>query len=92
MKKETGRHVRYLRSDNGGEYFSKEFRSYYEKNGFKCHYTVKMIPQQNGVAERMNRTLLEKTRSMRLQSSLLVSFLGDIIILACFLVNRSPQY
>ena len=44
VEKETGRHVKCLRTDNGGEYSSKEFRSYCEENGIKCHYTVRMIP------------------------------------------------
>ena len=51
-----------------------------------------MTPQQNGNVERMNWTLLEKARSMRLQSSLSIIFWGDTITLACFLVNRSPYY
>ena len=45
VEKEIGRHVKFFRSDNGGKYSSKEFRSYYEKNGIKHHYTVKMTPQ-----------------------------------------------
>ena len=74
MKKEIGRHVKCLRSDNEGEYSSKEFKSYYEGNGIKRHYIEKMIPEQNGIAKRMNQILLEKARSMRLQSSLSISF------------------
>ena len=66
VEKETRRHVKCLRSDNGGEYSSKEFRNYCEENRIKRHYTVRMSPQQNGIAERVNRTLLEKARSMRL--------------------------
>ena len=84
--------MKYLQSDNGGKYSSKEFKSYCEENRIKRHYTIKMIPQQNGVSERMNRTLLEKARSMRLQSSLSVSFWGDTITLAYFLINRSLHY
>ena len=80
-----------LRSNNEGEYTSLEFKRYYEKNGIKCHYTVRMTPQQNGVTEKMNRKLMEKARSLRLQTSLPKSFWGDTIIFLCFPVNRSPH-
>ncbi|XP_073109307.1 uncharacterized protein [Elaeis guineensis] len=50
-----------------------------------------MIPQQNGIAERMNRTLMEKARSLRLQASLPKSFWGDAVTFAYFLINRSPH-
>ncbi|XP_038975968.1 uncharacterized protein LOC103698954 isoform X4 [Phoenix dactylifera] len=57
----------------------------------KHYLTVRMTPQQNGVAERMNRTLTEKARSLRLQTSLPKTFWGDAITFFCFLVNRSPN-
>ena len=91
MEKETGKPVKCLRSDNGGEYTSFEFRSYCEENGIKRQFIVKMTPQQNGVSERMNRTLTEKARSLRLQASLPKVFWGDAITFSCFLVNRSPN-
>ena len=45
VKKEMERQVKYLRSDNGGEYTSLKFRKYCEQNGIKRQYTVKKIPQ-----------------------------------------------
>ena len=51
---ESERQVKCLRSNNGGEYTSLEFRRYCEKNGIKYHYIVRMTPQQNGVTERIN--------------------------------------
>ncbi len=59
-----------LRSDNGGEYLSKEFNSYLKSKGIRHELTVPYSPQQNGVAERMNRTLMESTRSMMAHASL----------------------
>ena len=47
-------------------------------------------PQQNGVAERMNRTLTERARSMRLNSGLSEEFWAEAVNMACYLVNRSP--
>ena len=80
VEKKIGKLVKCLRSDNGGEYTSREFKNYYEKNDIKHHYTEKQMSQQNGVAERMNRTLIKKVRSLRLQASLPKSFWGDALI------------
>ena len=60
----TGKPVKILRSDNGGEYTSKEFESYLKENGIIHQLSVPYNPAQNGVAERMNPTIMELTRSM----------------------------
>ena len=51
--------VKVLRSDNGGEYLGNDFKNYLSENGIHHQLTVAYTPQQNGVAERMNRTLTE---------------------------------
>ena len=53
-----------LRTDNGGELCKKEFEELCKKCGIARQKTTPYTPQQNGVAERMNRTLMEKARSM----------------------------
>ncbi len=53
-----------LRTDNGGEYTSQEFQTYLEKEGIEHQFTVPRTPEQNGVAERFNRTVMEAVRSM----------------------------
>ena len=55
------------------------------------HKTVRKNPQQNGVAERMNRTLMEKVRCMGLNAGLPKSFWAETAAYACHLVNRSPS-
>ncbi|KAK8926176.1 hypothetical protein KSP39_PZI018366 [Platanthera zijinensis] len=82
VEKQTGKKVKYLRSDNGGEYTSTEFQNYCNQEGITRHLTIPGTPQQNGVVERMNRTLLERARCMRLFADLPKS---------CYLVNRSPS-
>jgi transposase InsO family protein len=52
VENQTGRKIRVLRSDNGGEYTSKEFEDYCTAVGIKKELTVPYNPQQNGVAER----------------------------------------
>ena len=63
-EKETKATLKTLRTDRGGEFLSHEFRDYCDKNGINRHLTAPYSPQQNGVVERRNRTLLEMTRSL----------------------------
>ncbi|CAL2271856.1 unnamed protein product [Prunus armeniaca] len=51
---QTERKIKYLRSDNGGEYTSNEFTNYCKKEGIIKHFIVKKNPQKNGATERMN--------------------------------------
>ena len=67
---ETGLKLKCLRSDNGGEYCSDEFERYCAMNGIKRQKTVPRNPQQNGVTERMNRTITERARCMRIHAGL----------------------
>ncbi|CAL9009245.1 unnamed protein product, partial [Prunus brigantina] len=60
IERQSGRKIKTLRSDNGGEYKSDPFFKVCQDEGIVRHFTVRETPQQNGVAERMNRTLLEK--------------------------------
>ena len=78
-------------SYNGGEYTSREFQDYCEECGIRRHFSVKETPQQNGMAERMNRILLKKARCMRLQAGLPKEFWVDIVDAVGYLVNRSPH-
>jgi transposase InsO family protein len=58
------RKIKILRSDNGGEYTSKEFVSFCRDAGIKRELTTPYNPQQNGVAERKNRTIMEAMKTM----------------------------
>jgi transposase InsO family protein len=69
VENQTGRKIRVLRSDNGGEYTSKEFSSFCIEAGIKREFIVPYNPQQNGVAERKNRTIIEATKAMILEST-----------------------
>lgn len=91
IEKQTGRQVKRLRTDNGLEFCSDEFNSFCKKEGILRHLTVPGTPQQNGVAERMNRTIMEKVRCMLSNSQLSKSFWAEAAATACFLINRSPS-
>lgn len=80
-----------LRCDRGGEYSSTEFRSFCDGKGIQILFTTGYAPQQNGIAERANRTILDKTRSMLIDSKLDIRFWPHAVKCAAYLINRSPS-
>ena len=64
MENQTEKKIKVLRTDNGGEFCSKEFEEFSKKCGIAWQKTIPYTPQQNGVAERMYKTLMERARSM----------------------------
>eukprot|EP00877_Chromochloris_zofingiensis_P009919 jgi/Chrzof1/5180/Cz15g15040.t1 len=64
LEKQSNNQVKGVRTDNGGEYVNNVMNSYYSSKGIIAQHTVPYSPQQNGKAERLNRTLLDKARSM----------------------------
>ena len=64
VERSTGRKLKTLRTDNGGEYVSVDFETCLKKEGVRHELTVPKSPEQNGVSERVNRTLVEAVRSM----------------------------
>jgi hypothetical protein len=91
VENQLGKRIKCLRSDNGTEYLCKEFESYLEKHGIKHEMTVAYTPEQNGVPERRNRTLVEMARCMMIQSQLSPSFWAEAISTANYLRNRCPS-
>lgn len=85
------RRLKILRTDNGTEYCNNEFKEYLRKNGIRHQLTVEYTPQQNGVAERKNRTLIEMARCMLLQASLPPSYWAEAISTANYIRNRCPS-
>ena len=64
VEKQTGKLIKVLRSDRGGEYLSGKFLGYLKENGIVSQWTPPCIPQLNGVSKRRNRTLLDMVRFM----------------------------
>uniref|UniRef100_A0A0V0HMV8 Putative ovule protein n=1 Tax=Solanum chacoense TaxID=4108 RepID=A0A0V0HMV8_SOLCH len=75
-ERQSGCKLKALRSDNGGEYTSNEFNKYCEDMGIDHKLTVSYSPEQNGVSERKNRTVVEMARCLLLEKKLPQSFLG----------------
>ena len=64
LENQSGLHIKVLRTGRGGEYVSKEFLRFCSENGIHKQFTARYTPQQNGVAERKNRTIMDMARSM----------------------------
>lgn len=89
-KFETGQNIKVLRTDNAKEYLSREFTDLLKSEGIRRQLTVEHTPQQNGTAERANRTLVEMARCMLLQSKLPLSLWAEAINTTNFIRNRCP--
>ncbi|CAH2091010.1 unnamed protein product [Euphydryas editha] len=90
VERQTECMIKCLRSDNGGEYCNAKFINYLSSHGIVHQTTIPYSPQQNGVAERLNRTLVEKARTMLSDSGLGPRFWGEALMTAIYLKNRSP--
>jgi hypothetical protein len=87
----TERKIKVLRSDNGGEYTSRDFSDFCIEAGIKREYTVPYNPQQNGVAKRKNRTIIEATKAMIHYESLPMIMWAEASMTAVYVQNRSPH-
>lgn len=90
MECQKERKIKILRTDNGLEYVETSFDKELEKCGIRREKTMAHTPQQNGVAERMNRTLVEMALCLLLQSGLSLNFWAEAINTAVYLRNRCP--
>ena len=86
----SGEKIGTLKSDQGGEYLSQQFKDYLTAQGIHHEFSAAYTPQQNGVAERMNRTLCESARSMLFHAGLDKKFWAEAINTAAYLRNRIP--
>ena len=91
MENQMGRKVKVLRFNNGGEYTFKEFKDYLASKGIKYQLSIPRQPEQNGVAEGMNRTLTERACSIRLQADMSEIFWAEAVNHANSLVDSQKK-
>jgi transposase InsO family protein len=89
-EKEKGVSIKCLRSNGGGEYFSKEFSEYLKEHGIQRKYSFSSSPQQNGVTERKNRNIVEITRAILNEKNLPNYFWAEVIAIVVYIMNRTP--
>ena len=77
-----------LRSDHGGEFQNQYFENFCEENDINHNFSVPRTPQQNGVVERKNRSLIELARAMLNEKNLQKYFWADAVSTACYVLNR----
>ena len=90
VEKQTGERIKILRSDGGGEYVNDRMRDLFSENGILHETTVADTPQQNGVAERYNRTMLESLRAMMHAANVPAKLWAELITMVVYLRNRLP--
>lgn len=88
VETETGKKIKFLQSDNGKEFCNGNFDMYLKENGIQRRLTTPYTPQQNGVAERMNRTLMEMSRCLMRQNNVPARFWAEAVSTSCYVRNR----
>lgn len=92
MENETGKTIKALRTDRGGEYCSTEFEVFCEVHGIRRELTSAYTPQQNGVSERKNRTILNMVRSLLAKGRIPKPFWPEAVNWSIHILNRSPTF
>ncbi|GJW32315.1 retrovirus-related pol polyprotein from transposon TNT 1-94 [Tanacetum coccineum] len=91
IENQTGKKIKKLRTDNGLEFCGESFNALCRKYGIARHHTLVRTPQQNDIAERMNRTIMEKVRCMLSHANLDKDFWVEATTTTTYLINRSPH-
>ena len=88
VEQETKMQIQTFRTDRRGEFVSREFNTYCSESGIRRHLTAPYSPQQNGVVERRNRTMMEMTRSIMKHMSVPNYLWGEAVRHTTYLLNR----
>ena len=91
LETQTGQKLQKVRTDRGGEYLNTELDGYYKSKGVVHQTTAPYTPEQNGVAERFNRTLMERVKAMLLDAKLDKELWAEAAVTANYIKNRSPS-
>jgi hypothetical protein len=86
---QTGKRIKAVRSDRGGEFSSGSFKEFCDKNGIKREYTIPRTPQQNGVVERQNRSVQQMARSMMNERNIPQTYWVEAIHTAVHILNKA---
>lgn len=79
-----------LGTDRGREYLSEQFKELYNDKGIPRQLIMPKTPQQSGIAERRNRTLLDMVRSIMAQANLPIQYWGDALLTTAYILNQVP--
>lgn len=91
VENQTGKRIKCLRTDNGLEFCNLRMDKLCKDSGIRRHKTCPYTPQQNGVSERMNRSIMDKVRSMLHETGLYESYWAEAASTTVYLINRLPN-
>src|SRR4051812_5941774 len=92
METQKNKKLKILRTDNGGEYVSEDFKNYCKESGIRLQYMAPDSPAQNGISERLNRMLAEHGQAMLIAHKLPMFLREDAVAYTMYLKNRSPHH
>lgn len=87
----TGKKIKVLRSNNGGEYVDKDFTNFCAKEGIRREWTTPYNLEQNGIAERKNRTIVEVARAMMYDQDMPKFLWAEACNTTVYVQNRTPR-
>jgi IS30 family transposase len=90
VENEIGQKIKVLRFDHGGEFVSKKLDAFLVECGIQRQTSVPYSPQQNGVVEHANETIMECARNMILTQGLELEFWGEVVNMAVYIKNQCP--
>ena len=90
VERQTSRKLRTFRSDNGGEYITAEWELYMKEHGIVHQKSTPRTPEQNGVSERLNLTIMDRVRTVLIESQLPLSLWAEAVEYAIYMKNCSP--
>jgi transposase InsO family protein len=90
LETQSGHKLQSVRTDRGGEYVNSTLQEYFSSKGVLHQTTAAYTPEQNGAAERLNRTLMERVRAMLLAAGLKKELWAEAVVTANYIRNRSP--
>ena len=90
MERESGQKLTAVRKDNGGEYRG-QFEEYCQSQGIWLEYIVPKTPELNGMAERMNRTVMERVRCILAHAKLPKTYWAEALKTVVYVINTSPS-
>jgi len=90
VERQTGRKLRIFQSDNGGEYITIQWELYMKEHGIIHQKSMPRTPEQNGVSERLNLTIMDRVRTILIESQLPLSLWAEAVEYAIYTKNRSP--
>lgn len=91
VENQTNKRIKTIRTDNGREYINHKLQKILKDCGIKHQLTTPYAPEQNGTAERMNRTIQEKARCMLIDATLDKKYWAEATSTAVYLINRCPS-